>query len=453
MTRRTALRGIGRVLPPGGRTMSAAELDTAAWQALTAAKAPVTSVQLAERAGLTKGGALALLTAWTRAGRTTRHTTPGHTGPYLDTYAATTTAAPAGRTPAPAVADRKETPVTPTDQPPAQPDPRVALLGMAHEYAAAGWHVFPLVPGAKTPAVKAWEDRATTDHARIERCWRHAPYGIGLATGPSGLVVIDLDTPKPGAVPPAEWARPGIRPIRTGADVLAVLAERAGQPIPPREYTVTTPSGGLHLYFRHPIGDANGSDPVALLRNTAGTLGWLIDTRAHGGYVVAPPTAIPGGCYQQGRDGRHSLGTIADAEHLPALPTWLADRLAPAPLPPQQPVTVRLAGTGDARRDGYLRAAVDRTLADVAGAPPGGRNKALYGAAVSLGQLVAGGELPADQTTAALVAAGIAVGQTERAAAATVASGIRAGANRPRTLSGATDASVRGPRSDGREAA
>ncbi len=33
---------------------------------------------------------------------------------------------------------------------------------------------------------------------------------MGLATGLAGLVVIDLDTPKPGEVPPPRWAQPGI---------------------------------------------------------------------------------------------------------------------------------------------------------------------------------------------------------------------------------------------------
>ena len=54
------------------------------------------------------------------------------------------------------------------------------------------------------------------------------PYNIGIATGASRLVVIiDLDKPKPGQVPPPEWALPG---ITDGADVLAALCERQGWP-------------------------------------------------------------------------------------------------------------------------------------------------------------------------------------------------------------------------------
>ena len=62
--------------------------------------------------------------------------------------------------------------------------------------------------------------------------------------------------------------------------MFARLAAEAGEPIP-TTYTVATPSGsGLHLYFRQP---AQGP----LLRNTQGRLGWCIDTRGEGGFVVA----------------------------------------------------------------------------------------------------------------------------------------------------------------------
>lgn len=74
-----------------------------------------------------------------------------------------------------------------------------------------------------------WEQRATTDPARITRAWSMAPYNVGIATGPSGLIVIDLDVPKPGEEPPLDLAAPG---ICDGADVLAALCEEHGQPFP-----------------------------------------------------------------------------------------------------------------------------------------------------------------------------------------------------------------------------
>lgn len=289
------------------------------------------------------------------------------------------------------------------------------LRTAALRYASLGWHVFPLVPGGKRPAITDWETRASaTDTARIERCWRTAPYGVGIACGPSGLVVVDLDLPKPGDGPlPAEWQAEG---VTDGMDVLAVLADRAGAPLPIATYVVRTGRGGVHLYFRHPPGGE-------ALRNTQGSsggLGPMVDSRAHGGYVVAPPTAVAGRSYRVVTD-------VAPA----ALPGWLAVALKPAPLPAQEPVSIALPAN---RSGAYLRAALDAELARVRTSPPDGHNTAVYRAAVALGQLVAGGVLGHDQVVGVLTAAAIYVGQDPREAARTIASGLRAGARRPRTV-------------------
>ena len=159
--------------------------------------------------------------------------------------------------------------------------PTETLLAAALAHAARGWRVFPLRRGDKRPAVKDWEPRATTDPARIERAWTAGPFNIGIATGPSGLVVLDLDRPKPGEIPPPAYRQPG---IGDGGDVLAVLCEANDQPLPVDTYAVRTGSGGTHLYFTAP--------PGMTLRNTAKRLGWLIDTRAHGGYVVAAGSTV-----------------------------------------------------------------------------------------------------------------------------------------------------------------
>ena len=189
-------------------------------------------------------------------------------------------------------------------QPPAADRAAAALLNAARWCAARGWQVFPLRPGDKRPAFpdhkagdctgrdprcrgghQGWEPRATTDPGRIGRAWARTPYNIGLACGPSGLLVIDLDRPKPGEMPPPQWALPG---VTDGADVLAALCERHGQPFPWETFMVRTRRGGLHLYFTAP--------PGVRLGNTAGDsergLGWLIDTRGHGGYVVAPGSFV-----------------------------------------------------------------------------------------------------------------------------------------------------------------
>lgn len=134
---------------------------------------------------------------------------------------------------------------------------------------AAGFAVFPVLPGRKQPALPRWEQKASRDSATVLSWYRHRACNIGIATGPSGLVVIDLDD-GPGEAPP-QWAG-----ARNGHDVLVRLAEQAGAQLPDT-YTVRTPTGGWHLYFQTP--------PESHSRNTAGRLGWRVDTRACG--VVA----------------------------------------------------------------------------------------------------------------------------------------------------------------------
>ena len=88
------------------------------------------------------------------------------------------------------------------------------LLRAALAAARSGLYVFPVRPYGKTPAVRDWEHAATTDPTIITAWWRSRPYNIGIATGPSRLLVVDLDTAR-GATPPPRWAG-----ARRGDDVL-----------------------------------------------------------------------------------------------------------------------------------------------------------------------------------------------------------------------------------------
>ena len=184
----------------------------------------------------------------------------------------------------------------------------------AMEAARRGWAVFPCRPGDKRPAVPDWERRACADPERVGRYWPSAHHNIGLACGPSRLVVIDLDTHSPL---PEDWRLPG---VHDGRDVLALLAEWAGQPWPVT-YTVKTPTGGLHLYYAAPDGPE--------IRNSAGKIGPLIDVRGGGGYVLAAGSvlderAYPGnpGCRELVTGGRaYEVADDSDPEPLPA---WLA---------------------------------------------------------------------------------------------------------------------------------
>jgi hypothetical protein len=278
--------------------------------------------------------------------------------------------------------------------------------------ARRGWSVFPLLPGDKRPAITNWERRATTDEARIRRCWAADAYNVGVVCGPSGLVVIDLDIPKDGAATPPDWQAPA---VKSGADALAALAGRASQPLASLldTYRVRTGSGGLHLYFRSPNG--------IRLRNTAGRLGWLIDTRAHGGYVVGAGSTVCDRPYSVDNDGE-----------VAALPPWVVEQLSQPTEPTAPAASLRTIGSSPNRRMAYASAALRAEVTRVLGAREGSRNRTLVRAAFVLGQLVADGILPELAADAALRAAGEAVGLPPGEASATVRSGLRSGAQHPR---------------------
>ncbi len=140
------------------------------------------------------------------------------------------------------------------------------LLRSALALATRGWLVFPCVPGGKRPALRGnWQDLATTSPGQIRAWWARAPYNAGVACGPSGLVVIDLDVPH--GEQPGELAASTVN----GTDALARLCAQHGQSYPLPTYAVDTPSGGCHLYYAAPAGR---------VRNSTGRLGQLIDVRA-----------------------------------------------------------------------------------------------------------------------------------------------------------------------------
>lgn len=284
------------------------------------------------------------------------------------------------------------------------------LVAAALTAAERGWRVFPLRPGDKRPAVRDWQERATCEPARIRECWAGGSYNVGIACGPSRLVVVDLDLPKEDTC-----TRPGTtgRQARSGYDVLTDLAHRLGEAVPAETYTVTTRSGGTHLYFRAPAGEP--------LRNTAGRIGHLVDTRADGGYVVGTGSVVGGRPYRVTRD-----------TPVAQLPTWLAQ----AARPPRS--TGSDAGHGwvaDIRhQSGYAASALRAEVERVLNAQPGSRNHALNAAAYSLGQLVAAGVLPDEPTKAALASAARVAGLDDREIHATIRSGLGAGLRRPRAV-------------------
>lgn len=233
----------------------------------------------------------------------------------------------------------------------------MTTLDAAMAAAERGWAVFPCLPGEKRPAVaNAWESRATTDPAVIERHWPRGA-NVGVACGPSWLVVIDCDVVKEGQAPPPEWAEPG---VHSGEDALAVLAERSGVALPLDGPLVQTPSGGLHLYFRAPSG--------ARVRNSASKIAWKVDVRAAGGYVVGAGSETSVGRYE----------ALGDAVEAAPLPEWLLMACSPPKVATTRAAgPVRLPRKGKGREEQYRFAALRNSLERLLAAGEGGRNAAL----------------------------------------------------------------------------
>jgi hypothetical protein len=153
--------------------------------------------------------------------------------------------------------------------------------------------------------VGKWSRDATLDPGAIRAALSRGLRNVGIACGPSGLLLVDED--RPGA--------------------FCEYAASVGQAVP-ETFTVDT-GRGRHFYFRAPDGPPLGNSPGALA-------GRAIDIRGRGGFVVAPGSI-------------HVTGVIYSPVDSAALvvptPEWLVTALrAPRPRPtatprPRQKVT------------------------------------------------------------------------------------------------------------------
>lgn len=339
--------------------------------------------------------------------------------------------------------------------------------------AEQGRPVHPSAPGRKTPAANCGRCRdqphsaqecrcipagrwchgfhaATTDPRRIGAWWTEQPrFGVGVACGPAGLVVIDVDA-HPAPLPKPDRLPPGIRipasvplgGLQHGFHTLALPAALRGRQDPSQDSTtlrVRTPSGGLHLWY--------AARPGHLWRCSTGTnakraLAWQVDVRAHGGYIIAPGTTTALGTY-----------TACGPVRRPApLPGWLAAELertshrpASAAPPPPTPEPSRARAAVMAARSG--RDTAERTLATVLRAvtecgtvPEGtGFSATLKRAAFTAGRLVGAGRMtPAHAKSALVTAAAQARPRQERRSPQIIRSAMSAGSRRPLDPGGRT---------------
>lgn len=195
-----------------------------------------------------------------------------------------------------------------------------------------GWHIFPVwwikendqcaCPSASRTRRKTPDGRcdkpgkhpitpngfkdATADAAQIKSWWGKNPHAnIGVATGASRLVLVDADRHHSGV---------------DGVDELHHLERKYGEL--PEGPIALTGGGGEHRLFRRPVGADFKLHPWPLAPG--------VDTRADGGYFIAPPS-------------RHASGRTYewDAAHdptdttVPECPGWIIQKLrAPKKRPP-----------------------------------------------------------------------------------------------------------------------
>jgi hypothetical protein len=173
----------------------------------------------------------------------------------------------------------------------------VTPLEVAQQWAAEGVAAFPVLIGhnangklTKNPVPGSHGHRdATTDVDQLNAMFDRAavPDGqhlaVGLVPGSADMIVVDID-------------------CKGAADGFATAAEVGV----PDGFTVTTPSGGEHRWFRKPV---------------AGRIGNLsapgIDVRADAGFVVAPGTTTPWGSWE----------TVCDASDITTLPADVLEKL------------------------------------------------------------------------------------------------------------------------------
>lgn len=283
--------------------------------------------------------------------------------------------------------------------------------------ARLGLAVFPCEEAGKVrkrpkPGVR-WRQASRADPDDVHALWKRFPNAVpGVDLAKAGLLVIDCDRKPNGP--------DGVTAFTSLCDAEAYDLSDAPQ--------VTTPSGGLHVYFRQlpgekPLGNATGDLPPG------------IDVRGAGGYVIGP-----GSRFTDDGTGYELAGDVALTE-APFVPGWLVKRLKAPKVgrdarqhdPFHAPRQVVTSSSGSAT---YVEMALANEAARVASAGERTRNQSLNIAALKLGHYVGAGLLHAEDVRRALLAAAESCGLIKddgvKACEATIRSGLTKGMAEPR---------------------
>lgn len=238
------------------------------------------------------------------------------------------------------------------------------MVDAALTYARAGWATVPLVTGTKRPLVKTGRDHAeaaTCDLDRITDWWTRWPdAGIGLVCGVGGFLVIDVDGDEGRET---FLAHHGPFPLTTVA-------------------TSGRQAGGLHLFYRLPVG---------VTPPRPRELGPGLELKASGSLVVLTPS-LHGSGRRYAWDVPPSFmvegGLPVDPQ---APPGWMLED----PRGRREPLLVPVASTAlnGAVATRYGARVLREELERLAAARPGTRNNVLFRVAVRLAELAGAGHL------------------------------------------------------------
>ena len=134
-----------------------------------------------------------------------------------------------------------------------------------------GLKTFPVYKDAKIPETPDGFKSASRSPAQWQSYGAEGNYGVEAGEA-SNITVLDFDGPE-------------------GLATLKELSTRSGYDLSQYTFSVSTPGGGKHLYFRH---TPNVKTTVKLLNN--------LDIRNDGSYVVGPGSSINGKTYELGEE-------------------------------------------------------------------------------------------------------------------------------------------------------
>ncbi len=226
-----------------------------------------------------------------------------------------------------------------------------AKIDIAAQLAEQGYLIFPINHISKHPAEKKSYKLASDDPKEIRFKWSQDYFkdcNPGVACQ-DRIIIIDVD-PKPGS---------------TDAQRSLKMLMDMGLP---KTRTVKTPSGGVHLYYKHP-----GRWVKSVANNWPG-----IDIRGNGGYVLGP-----GSTTEKGKSCNAGTYVLTDDREIATLPLNIVVQLPFRDDPRVNPLTVT-----DNQRPSLAQAALATEPSEFSKIPEkiaaGGRDDKLFRYACSM---------------------------------------------------------------------